>query len=63
MYKGLFLALVLGACSAKEVTAIDDFIEGEGTTAEKIVQDLSSPDPLEGKKRPSVEVKVPVKKF
>lgn len=60
IYLVLFL---LASCSAKEVTAIDDFIEGEAATAEKIVQDLSAPDPLQGKQKPKVEVRVPVKKF
>ena len=62
MYKIIFLT-ILTACTAKEVTAIDDFIEGEASTAEKIVEDLGSPDPLTGKRKPAVEVRVPIKKF
>ncbi len=63
MYRVLFLSIILVSCTAKEVTAVDDFIEGEASTAEKIVQDLSAPDPLQGKQKPKVEVRVPVKKF
>jgi hypothetical protein len=63
MFKSLFFLTFLAACTAKEVSAIDDFIEGEATTAEKIVQDLSTPDPVKGKQRPRAEIRIPVKKF
>ena len=63
MYKVLFLSIILVSCTAKEVTAIDDFIEGEAATAEKVIADLSGADPAQGKKKPAVELRVPVKKF
>jgi hypothetical protein len=60
----LFLAALVGSCTAKEVKAIDDFIEGEANTAEQVVQDLSGTTPAsQGKVKPAVEVRLPVKKF
>lgn len=41
----------------------DDVIEGEINTVEKVAQDLTGTDPLQGKQKPKVEVRVPVKKF
>ena len=63
MHKTLMFLFVLAGCTAKEITAIDDFIEGEASTAEKIVEDLSGVDPIQGKRKPAVEVRVPIKKF
>jgi hypothetical protein len=63
MYRVLFLPIILASCTAKELKITEDFIEGEIETAEKIMQDLSATDPLQGKKKPKVEISVPVKKF
>lgn len=59
----LFLSIFLVGCSPTEWKVADDIIEGEINTVEKVAQDLTGTDLLQGKQKPKVELTVPVKKF
>jgi len=59
----VLLSFFLASCTAKEMKITEDIIEGEVQTVEQVMKDLSATDPLQGKKRPTVEITVPVKKF
>jgi hypothetical protein len=39
----LTILILLASCNPAEQKAVDDFIEGEASTAEKVIQDLSAP--------------------
>lgn len=57
------ILVILASCSATGWKVADDIMEGEMQTVEKVADDLRMGDPMQGKKRPSVEIRTPLKEF
>ena len=61
--KVIFILAILFGCSQFSMKVAEDFVEGEVKTSEKITEDLSKQDQLQGKKRPEVVLISPIVKF
>jgi len=55
--------VLMCSCSPTSWQVADDIIDGEINTAEKVAEDLKGGDRLQGKKKPAIEIRTPIKRF